>query len=117
MALVPWTMGLAPRAATRRVLAPDRALATLLAETLSTVPSATIGARLELLAALDLQVSLSVPVLAIEARHDWLVPRSVTRALAADLRAPLVTIDGPHLVLQRSPAAVASAIETFLESH
>ena len=60
---------------------------------------------------------MQVPVLLIEAARDLLVPQSATRALAAALRAELVIIDGPHLVLQRSPGAVASAIDTFLERH
>lgn len=121
MATVPWTMGMAPRAVTRRVLLGpncDEALGRLLADTLSSVPSATIGARLRLLASLDLRAAqVQVPVLVIEAARDLLVPQSATRALAADLRAELVIIDGPHLVLQRSPGAVASAIDSFLERH
>lgn len=114
-------LGAAPRAVTQRVLLGgglDDELSQLLVETLSTVPSATVKARLSLLAALDVRpVKPEVPVLVIEAKQDWLVPRWATRALADGLNASLVSIDGPHLVLQRSPAAVAHAIDTFLEAH
>lgn len=114
-------LGAAPRAVTQRVLLGggiDDSVSRLLVETLSTVPSATVSARLRLLAALDVRAAkCDVPVLVIEAKQNWLVPRSATRALADGLNASLVSIDGPHLVLQRSPAAVTRAIDTFLDTH
>lgn len=121
MARTGWMLGAAPRAVTQWVLLGggiDDSVSRLLVETLSTVPSATVSARLRLLAALDVPAAkCDVPVLVIEAKQDWLVPRSATRALAAGLHASLVSIDGPHLVLQRSPAAVTRAIDTFLDTH
>lgn len=121
LARLSWTIGMTPKRVTRRVLLgrhAEPAISSLLDDTLSSVPAATFGARLSLLSSLDLEAAkVQVPVLVIEATEDLLVPRATTRALATALGAELATIQGPHLVLQRSPAAVASAIVTFLERH
>ena len=78
----------------------------------------TLKARLLAVMAVDVTALLSqiqVPVLALRASHDRLVPRAATRWIQ-DHRTHLdvVTLQGPHWLLQTRPEACAQAIEAFI---
>ncbi len=114
---------LAPMAVVSRLLlgtGADRSLTELLRASLASVPSPTVGARLELLAGLDVRTQLgqlSLPIVVLEADADWIVPSRLTRALVSvQPRAKRVVLPGPHLLLQRSPEAAARELEAFAET-
>ena len=83
------------------------------------VPIATLKARLLAVMAVDhtpLLDPIQVPILALCASQDRLVPRLATdwiRAHRPDL--DIVTLQGPHWLLQTRPEACAQAIQAFIE--
>lgn len=91
----------------------------LLAEVMAVVraiPPAVMAARLRLLAGLRTRdLRCKVPVLAIQARRDRIVP---ARALEALRRAcPLIEeriLDGPHLLLQAEPRSCLELLGPFI---
>ncbi|WP_243318436.1 alpha/beta fold hydrolase [Geothrix paludis] len=82
------------------------------------VPPATVKARLRAVVAVDqtpLLGRLRVPVLALVAARDRLVPPSATAWLRARLpNLDIVRLQGPHWLLQTRPDACVQAIEAFL---
>lgn len=60
---------------------------------------------------------ISVPTLVLEAGQDRLLRRGASLEIVKNCRqAKLVTIDGPHLLLQRSPERCAIAVSNFIHS-
>ena len=82
-------------------------------------PPATLKARLLAVLAVDhtpLLARIQVPVLALRASRDRLVPPSATRWLQAHLPdLEVITLEGPHWLLETRPEACAQAIRTFAE--
>ena len=110
-----------PPALLRRLLLGRRApeaLRRLVDAMLPRFPAATLKARLLAVGAVDhtpLLARIQVPVLALCARGDRLVPPAAAAWLKAHLPAlELVRLDGPHWLLQTRPEAAAQAIRAFL---
>lgn len=90
--------------------APD-ALVRQVGEVIGTVPRAWLAARLDSLAAMDASddfLAIRSPILWLRAKEDHMIPEAATTD-AVSLRPELEVhvIDGPHLLAQRVPAAVA----------
>ncbi len=83
------------------------------------VPASTLKARLLAVLAVDhtpLLADIQVPTLALCARQDRLVPPSATRWLQAHLPdLEVITLEGPHWLLEARPEACAQAIRAFAE--
>ena len=83
------------------------------------LPPATAKGRLRSVAALDqtaLLPRIRVPALLLRGDRDRLVPPAATAWLRAHLSAPdLVTLHGPHWLLQARPEACAQAVAAFLD--
>jgi pimeloyl-ACP methyl ester carboxylesterase len=63
-----------------------------------------------------LLANLRVPVLALCASQDRLVPKAAIKWIRAHLtNLDIVTLQGPHWLLQTRPDASAQAITAFLE--
>ena len=92
---------------------------TALARTmLPQVPSATLKARLLAVMAVDhtdLLSQVQVPILALRASQDRLVPGAATDWIRAHVsHLDITTLQGPHWLLQTRPEACAQAIQDFL---
>jgi pimeloyl-ACP methyl ester carboxylesterase len=87
---------------------------------LTSLPMTLVRARLQAIAGVDVRPELSrqrCPVLAMQAQHDRLVPASAgaeMQAILPSLR--LVTLPGPHGLLQACPREAAGVVEEFLET-
>ena len=97
---------------------PPQALADLALAMLPQVPSATLKQRLLAVVQVDhthLLAQIKVPVLALCASHDRLVPPSATAWIREHL-GPLdiATLNGPHWILQTRPETAVLVIEAFL---
>jgi pimeloyl-ACP methyl ester carboxylesterase len=83
------------------------------------VPAAAMKARLLAINTVDHTAMLSrirVPAMALCASQDRLVPKSATKWIRAHLpNLDIVTLQGPHWLLQARPEAAAQAIAAFLE--
>lgn len=94
-------------------------LASLVTTMLPQVPTASLKARLLAVVAVDqtpLLGQIQVPALALCASQDRLVPKAATRWLRAHLpNLDVVTLQGPHWLLQTRPDAAAQAITAFLD--
>ena len=97
----------------------DRALSRQLERAIASVPAAVLAERLREVLKADERETLrrvEVAVLSLLASRDWLVPSSRAREIeAASPRAEAVSVAGPHLLLQRNPAACWDAIAGFAE--
>ena len=97
----------------------SKALIDLAQTTFPLAPAATLKTRLLAVLALDhtpLLARIQVPVLALRASQDRLVPPSATRWLQAHLQdLEVITLEGPHWLLQTRPEACAQAIRAFAE--
>ena len=95
------------------------ALTTLAQTMLPQVPSATLKDRLLAVVAVDqtpLLDRIDVPVLSLCASQDRLVPKAATRWIRAHRPAlDIVTLQGPHWLLQTRPEACAQAIQAFAQ--
>lgn len=95
-----------------------RALATLLAQAVKTVPRATSSARYSTVAEADVRAALAgldVPALYLQASDDLVVPASAAEVFEKTAaRARVVVIQAPHFLLQCAPAAAAKEIEKFV---
>lgn len=96
------------------------ALRQTLAQAVAQVPPRVMLARLKAVAAVDVRqqlVASRVPLLYLRAGQDALVPASAAE-LIAYLRpdAQIVSINGPHCLLQAAPAAAAQPLMQFLQS-
>ncbi|MBI3269433.1 MAG: alpha/beta hydrolase [Planctomycetes bacterium] len=96
---------------------PPPALKALLLEALSTPSTAVLSLRLRELLAVDATAELRgcpVPILCLAAARDRVLPGSAyAHVLDAFPAAKSVTLDGPHLLLQRAPRAAAEAVRAF----
>ncbi len=112
--LVPWCIR------RRAILRRNGSTATrALLETIrGSVSPAVMAARVRSILALDGAAALRacpVPILYLAAAHDTLVTRkSLARIVRIRPDADVVTINGPHLLLQEAPAAAAGAIVKFI---
>ena len=111
-----------PRSLLRRVMlggGTQSPLAGLVDTVLPEFPQSTLKGRLLAAGAVDhtaLLGGIQVPALALRASQDRLVPQ----AAAAWLRAhrpnlDLITLEGPHWLLQTRPEACLQAIQAFIE--
>ncbi len=86
---------------------------------ISSVPPATLRARLGAVVDCDVRealASLSIPILCLVAKHDRLIPRSAARVI--EQRAPaarVVELDAPHCLLQCVPGPAAQVILGFVQ--
>jgi pimeloyl-ACP methyl ester carboxylesterase len=88
-----------------------------LADVLARVQPSVVRNRLRAMLETDVSELLSkvdVPVLYLRASADRLVPRSASAAFSFLSRIRFADVDGPHFLLQASPAAAAAQIEAFL---
>jgi pimeloyl-ACP methyl ester carboxylesterase len=96
------------------------ALGQLVETAIAEVRPAVLAARLRDILAVDVGAELRaccVPILYLAATRDRLVtPRSLAHIRRLQPRVQVVTVAGPHLLLQASPAEAAQAIEAFAES-
>lgn len=94
------------------------ALRTALSKALAQVSTATLRTRLRAVLQVDVRASLAaakVPVLYLQASQDRLVRSSAAIEVKASLTSTsVVSIDGPHLLLQACPAAAATVVGRFL---
>ena len=94
------------------------ALVSTVREMIASVKPAVLSARLREVLACDVRADLrriAVPMLYLRARHDRLVrPRCLSeiRRIRPEIRA--VTVDGPHLLLQREPQKTAQIVADFV---
>lgn len=90
----------------------------LLAQALSELPAAVLRARLKAVMdvnVMPLLVQLRCPVLYLQARQDLLVPSHAAAAIRRALPAlQVVSLDGPHGLLQAAAKAAAAAVQAFL---
>lgn len=90
----------------------------LVRRVLPAVPKATLRDRLLAVIAVDqtpLLDRIQVPVLALAAAHDRLVPPAALRHLRTHLKGlDIVTLQAPHWILQARPEAAAQALRDFL---
>ncbi len=81
----------------------------------ASVPSRILAARVESIARVDVRAELAaleLPVTAIVASRDRLVPRSRAEEPGRIARrGEIITLDGPHLLAQAEPGQVARVIE------
>jgi len=115
--------GLAPIGLIGALLLGRFATAPLLAamrSTLTEVSIATLKARIDAVARIDVRSALPrirVPVLYLRASEDGLVPGRCADAIAAAVpQARIVEIEAPHLMLQVAPAAAAAAVRAFVKT-
>ena len=82
-------------------------------------PAPMLKARLLAVLAVDhtpLLANIQIPTLALCASQDRLVPPAATRWLQAHLPGlEVITLEGPHWLLQARPEACAQAIQAFAE--
>lgn len=80
-------------------------------EVIGTVPRAWLAERLDALAAMDASDAFSAirsPIVWLRAKDDRMIPEAATEhALTLRPELEVHVIDGPHLLAQREPAAVA----------
>jgi len=94
------------------------ALRTALGGALSTLSTPSFRARLSAVLSVNVTAELAavqVPVLYLQALQDRLVPSAVTlKVLLANPRVQVAKLEGPHFLLQASPALAAAAVGAFL---
>jgi pimeloyl-ACP methyl ester carboxylesterase len=86
---------------------------------ISSVPAATLRARLGAVVDCDAREALArirVPILCLVAKRDRLIPRSAARAIERHAPAArMVELDAPHCLLQCVPEPAGRAILEFLQ--
>jgi pimeloyl-[acyl-carrier protein] methyl ester esterase len=96
---------------------PPSLLATLRAA-LSSVQPRVLAARLKAVLKFDVRAAVQqirVPILYVQAKHDRLVGRLCAEELRQlNPRIEVVTLDGPHLLLEREPQKAAAVIINFV---
>lgn len=89
-----------------------------LKDSIALVPVETLRARTKAVLVTDVSSEmsqLSIPTLYLRASSDWLVPRSAAehiQNLSPNVR--VVTLEGPHLLLQAQPSEAAATVKNFL---
>ncbi len=99
----------------------DSDLVQTLARAVGSVPPTILADRVVSVLTTDAReqaARINMPVAYLQATRDRVVPARCGAEIAA-LIPELVRyeVDGPHLVLQRSPSAAAEAIQRFLDEH
>lgn len=93
-------------------------LRSALASSLATISGVTLQARLKAVLSVDVTAkfkTIKVPILYLQAGHDRVVPSNATKyLLQAQPTTQLVTIAGPHFLLQAVPNQTAQEIATFM---
>ena len=91
-----------------------------ISSTLASVSARAIRCRLAAVLSVDATAALAsarVPALYLRASHDRVVPLSATKLISETLPSTqVVSIDGPHFLLQANPTAAGRAIGEFLAS-
>ncbi|MBK9798089.1 MAG: alpha/beta hydrolase [Holophagaceae bacterium] len=93
-------------------------LAALVGRMLPLVPTATLKQRLLAVVAVDhtaLLDRVQVPILALRAGQDRLVPKAATDWVNAHRPIDIVTLEGPHWLLQTRPEACLQALQAFVQ--
>ena len=97
----------------------SQALRSALGDAMGKVSAAVSRARLTALIDVDVTaklVALRVPVLALVASRDQLVPRKSSEVIQQSCpRARVVVVDGPHGLLQVKPREVAGLVAEFVQ--
>jgi len=94
-----------------------RSLELELADALAQVAPGVLRERPRAVLGIDQSTKLAqvgVPVLYLRAAEDRLVPRPASALLAATPQIRFVEIEGPHVLLQARPLAVARAVDALL---
>jgi pimeloyl-ACP methyl ester carboxylesterase len=82
------------------------------------VPTVTLKERLLAVVAVDhtaLLEQVQVPILALCASQDRLVPKAATDWISAHRPIDIVTLEGPHWLLQTRPEACLHALQGFVQ--
>ncbi len=94
------------------------ALRAMLVDALATVSTVVLRKRLSEVARVDMRTILGrikQPVLYLQAHSDRVVPRHAALDLMAAMpHIQLVSLEGPHLLLQANPVGAANLIQGFL---
>lgn len=122
--LAPWAMSrVPPEQAVRRFMLgtnADRAAVDAVREAIRSVPPGVMAGRLREVLAVDVRDEASriaLPVLYLQAAADRMVPGRAARDVEDAIpHAQVLSMDGPHLLLQRHPTACSAAIRSFAES-
>ncbi len=89
-------------------------------QALAQASSATLVARLDAIATVDVRAALEavqVPVLYLQASEDRLVPSAAGDQVIRHARqGRIVDLEGPHFLLQTAPERAAREIQAFVES-
>ena len=111
-----------PKFAAQHLLVGPNAPTTLLKAVQSAVSSVSprvLSARVRAVLRCDVHAELArlaVPILYIRAKHDRLVSVSCSEEIQRiQPRVEVVSIDGPHLILQREPERTAGIIARFVQ--
>ncbi|KQV60655.1 hypothetical protein ASC95_04235 [Pelomonas sp. Root1217] len=90
----------------------------LLAQALLELPATVLRARLKAVMKVNVIQQLKqirAPVLYLQARQDHIVPRDVAAALQQAVPSlQVVSLEGPHGLLQAAPVTAAAALQAFL---
>lgn len=96
------------------------ALRRSLSDALGRAPAPVLRTRLRAVLEVDYSDrlrSVAVPVLYLQAAQDWVVPRSAAAHILALLPGTsIITIPGPHLLLQAQPGQAAEAVTSFIRA-
>jgi pimeloyl-ACP methyl ester carboxylesterase len=91
-----------------------------LARALAQVSDATLKARMLAVQDVDATEALAtakVPVLYLQAAQDYVVPKAAAAEVLVQLPSTtVVSIDGPHFLLQTCPTAAAAEVVSFIHS-
>jgi sigma-B regulation protein RsbQ len=91
----------------------------LLADALSTVPTAVLRARIRSVLTVDVRdaaAAVKVPFLYLQASADLIVPKLACMSIRELVPAlQVIELSGPHMLLQTSPRATAQAVEAFVD--
>jgi pimeloyl-ACP methyl ester carboxylesterase len=100
-------------------MSPERA-PNQVSRAMADVAEGVIRHRIAALLAVDASVALAgirLPLLVLQAGHDWVVPGAATAWMVKIARhAQRIEIEGPHLLLQTRPAECATAVVAFMRT-
>ena len=109
--LFPFMLGVGAQVSLRRELS----------DALAAVAPAVVKVRMRAVLDVDYSSSLArvnVPVLYLQALNDRVVSKaSLSHIRRIKPKAEVVTIDGPHLLLQAAPVESANAVRAFIAQH
>jgi pimeloyl-ACP methyl ester carboxylesterase len=91
-----------------------------LAHALVQVSDATLKARMRAVQEVDVTrdlASAKIPVMYLQAEQDYVVPKDAAAEVQAQLpSATVISINGPHFLLQTRPTAAAAEVVSFIRS-